>query len=48
MKGAVAVVAAVTRTEYDDIAHQNRMPGLNNVSNLTVRVGDLERTVCYL
>ena len=41
-------VAAVTRTANNNAAHQKQMSGLNNVINLTTRVGDLERTVVYL
>ena len=41
-------VAAVTRTANNNAAHQKQMSGLNNVINLTTRVGNLERTVVYL
>ena len=45
VKGATT---AVTRMANDVVVYQKRMPGLNNVSNLITRVGDLERTVGYL
>ena len=43
-----AATAAVARMANDAVSHQKQMPGLNNVSNLTIRVGNLERMVVYL
>ena len=48
MKGEATAVAAVAKTANKAVAHQKRMSGLNNVINLTVRVGVLERMVGYL
>ena len=47
-KGAATVAAAVARMANDDVAHQKRMSGLNNFSNLITRVGDLGKMVGYL
>ena len=48
VKGVAMVAEAVARMANDDVVHQTRMTGLDNVSNLTVRVGDLESMVTYL
>ena len=37
-----------SKKENESMAHHKWMAGLNNVSNLTGRLGDLERTVCFL
>ena len=42
------VAAAVAKKENESVAHHKWILGLNNVSNLTDRVGDLERMVGYL
>ena len=42
------VAAAVAKKENESVAHHKWILGLNNVSNLTGRLEDLERTVGFL
>ena len=42
------VAAAVAKKATESVAHHKRMLGLNNISNLTGRLGDLEMSVDFL
>ena len=47
-KGVAMMAAIVAKKANTSVAHQKCMLGLNNVSNLSGRVGDSERMVGYL